>query len=61
MVSCGGHRSSLRCLRMRSSASTDIGVEIEDPFGHDPNDLPAERIGETIALSMAEVTSASAP
>jgi putative membrane protein len=27
----------------------EIGVEIEDPFGYDPNDLPLDRIGETIA------------
>lgn len=26
----------------------EIGVEIEDPFGSDPNDLPLERICETI-------------
>jgi putative membrane protein len=27
----------------------EIGVEIEDPFGYDPNDLPLERIATTIA------------
>jgi putative membrane protein len=26
----------------------EIGVEIEDPFGYDPNDLPLDEIGETI-------------
>jgi putative membrane protein len=26
----------------------EIGVEIEDPFGYDPNDLPLERIAATI-------------
>lgn len=26
----------------------EIGVEIENPFGHDPNDLPLERFCETI-------------
>ncbi len=26
----------------------EIGVEIEDPFGTDPNDLPLDRIGEVI-------------
>jgi ion channel-forming bestrophin family protein len=26
----------------------EIGVEIEDPFGHDPNDLPLDAISETI-------------
>jgi putative membrane protein len=27
----------------------EIGVEIEDPFGYDPNDLPLEAIGNRIA------------
>ena len=26
----------------------EIGVEIEDPFGYDPNDLPLDAIGQTI-------------
>ena len=26
----------------------EIGVEIEDPFGHDPNDLPLEAVAATI-------------
>jgi putative membrane protein len=26
----------------------EIGVEIEDPFGYDPNDLPLDRFGEVI-------------
>ena len=26
----------------------EIGVEIEDPFGHDPNDLPVDAIGDGI-------------
>src|SRR5262249_8903627 len=26
----------------------EIGVEIEDPFGYDPNDLPLDAIGETL-------------
>ena len=26
----------------------EIGVEIEDPFGHDPNDLPVDGIGDGI-------------
>ena len=26
----------------------EIGVEIEDPFGHDPNDLPLDGIGESL-------------
>lgn len=33
----------------------EIGVEIEDPFGTDPNDLPMERIGDTIDLSTREI------
>lgn len=39
----------------------EIGVEIEDPFGRDENDLPLERICETIeknlqSLAVAEVS-----
>jgi putative membrane protein len=34
----------------------EIGVEIEDPFGYDPNDLPLDRIGATIEKSTAELT-----
>ncbi|AKQ66287.1 putative membrane protein [Myxococcus hansupus] len=30
----------------------EIGVEIEDPFGHDDNDLPLERISETIRANL---------
>lgn len=33
----------------------EIGVEIEDPFGYDPNDLPIERIGQIIAKSTSEI------
>lgn len=33
----------------------EIGVEIEDPFGSDPNDLPMERIGDTIEASSREL------
>jgi putative membrane protein len=32
----------------------EIGVEIEDPFGYDPNDLPLDAIGETIAVDVLE-------
>ena len=32
----------------------EIGVEIEDPFGHDPNDLPLDEIGEMIERDVAE-------
>jgi putative membrane protein len=31
----------------------EIGIEIEDPFGEDPNDLPLDRIGETITVDTA--------
>jgi putative membrane protein len=31
----------------------EIGIEIEDPFGTDMNDLPLDRIGETIAADTA--------
>jgi putative membrane protein len=33
----------------------EIGVEIEDPFGYDDNDLPIDRIGATIKASMSEI------
>jgi len=33
----------------------EIGVEIEDPFGHDPNDLPLDAIGEGIELTTGEI------
>jgi putative membrane protein len=36
----------------------EIGVEIEDPFGTDPNDLPMERIGDTIEASTREIVNA---
>jgi len=32
----------------------EIGVEIEDPFGYDPNDLPLDAIGETITTDVSE-------
>ncbi|HZO15526.1 MAG TPA: bestrophin family ion channel [Polyangiaceae bacterium] len=32
----------------------EIGVEIEDPFGYDPNDLPLDAIGDTIAVDVTE-------
>jgi putative membrane protein len=37
----------------------EIGVEIEDPFGYDDNDLPIERIAAGILTSTTEVTGAS--
>ncbi|MCZ7683679.1 MAG: hypothetical protein M5U28_34875 [Sandaracinaceae bacterium] len=33
----------------------EIGVEIEDPFGTDPNDLPLEAIGATVAKSIEDI------
>jgi ion channel-forming bestrophin family protein len=38
----------------------EIGVEIEDPFGDDPNDLPLDAIGTGIEKAAAELI-ASAP
>lgn len=34
----------------------EIGVEIEDPFGYDANDLPIDRIAKTISASTHEIT-----
>ena len=33
----------------------EIGVEIEDPFGDDPNDLPVDQICKNINSSIAEI------
>ncbi|MGB3612837.1 MAG: bestrophin family ion channel, partial [Elainellaceae cyanobacterium] len=33
----------------------EIGVEIENPFGHDPNDLPLNAICQTIVQNMEEL------
>jgi putative membrane protein len=38
----------------------EIGVEIEDPFGHDPNDLPVDAIGDTIERNLGELLPATA-
>jgi putative membrane protein len=35
----------------------EIGVEIEDPFGYDPNDLPLDAIGEGIDKVTREILS----
>ena len=32
----------------------EIGVEIEDPFGYDPNDLPLDSIGESLSLDVRQ-------
>lgn len=40
----------------------EIGVEIEDPFGQDENDLPLERICQTIERNLlAQIEPATAP
>jgi putative membrane protein len=33
----------------------EIGIEIEDPFGTDPNDLPLDRLEKVVDMSVAEV------
>lgn len=33
----------------------EIGVEIEDPFGDDPNDLPLDRVAQTIQMSTDDI------
>ena len=33
----------------------EIGVEIEDPFGDDPNDLPLDRVAQTIQASTDDI------
>ena len=33
----------------------EIGVEIEDPFGDDPNDLPVDKICENIKSNITEI------
>jgi len=35
----------------------EIGVEIEDPFGDDPNDLPMDAVGETVSRSVHDLLS----
>jgi putative membrane protein len=39
----------------------EIGVEIEDPFGYDPNDLPLDAIGTRIAADTAEIVTIQPP
>jgi putative membrane protein len=39
----------------------EIGVEIEDPFGHDANDLPVDAIGDGIRLATEEIVRAGRP
>ncbi|HKA87177.1 MAG TPA: bestrophin family protein [Haliangiales bacterium] len=38
----------------------EIGVEIEEPFGYDPNDLPLDRFGETISRDIRQIAEAPA-
>ena len=33
----------------------EIGVEIENPFGHDPNDLPLDGICDTIGRNIDDL------
>ncbi|HAC63263.1 MAG TPA: hypothetical protein DCF68_06900 [Cyanothece sp. UBA12306] len=35
----------------------EIGVEIEDPFGYDPNDLPLDKICETMKMNIDDLIS----
>lgn len=37
----------------------EIGVEIEDPFGNDPNDLPLDAIGETLEVDVDQTLAAT--
>ena len=39
----------------------EIGVEIEEPFGDDPNDLPLEAIGNGIEKAVGEILAAGVP
>jgi putative membrane protein len=39
----------------------EIGVEIEDPFGYDPNDLPLDAMGNTIANDTQDILSRRQP
>jgi ion channel-forming bestrophin family protein len=39
----------------------EIGVEIEDPFGYDPNDLPLDAIGNRIASDTAAMVEVRPP
>jgi putative membrane protein len=37
----------------------EIGVEIEDPFGYDPNDLPLDAIGDNLTIDVEQATRAA--
>jgi putative membrane protein len=49
------------CLAYALFGIDEIGVEIEDPFGYDPNDLPSERVAKTIQSSLSEVSGIGVP
>lgn len=49
------------CLAYALFGIDEIGVEIEDPFGYDPNDLPSERIARVIRLGLGDVSGAGVP
>jgi putative membrane protein len=38
----------------------EIGVEIEDPFGYDPNDLPLDAVGQVIDTDVDQTVAGSA-
>lgn len=37
----------------------EIGIEIEDPFGHDPNDLPLDQICQTMKINIEDLITLS--
>jgi putative membrane protein len=39
----------------------EIGVEIEDPFGHDPNDLPLDAMNERVVIDTKAMLDARDP
>jgi putative membrane protein len=39
----------------------EIGIEIEDPFGHDPNDLPLDAVGDTIEQDVEAIARLDPP
>jgi putative membrane protein len=49
------------CIAFALFGVDEIGVEIEDPFGYDPNDLPLEAILGTIAADTREIEAAPLP
>jgi ion channel-forming bestrophin family protein len=43
------------CIALILLGINEIGVEIEDPFGDDPNDLPVDKICENIEKNVNEI------